>query len=597
MTTHRVTYKSYHHPFPTGWDHLYTYTADLMCLNSARPQAPTSTPEIQSISTPLIQEEWQITLARHPDRAFAAYITRGIRDGFRVGFHRDSPLGPAARNMPSALQHKQIISDYLANELARNRMLGPFPPGYIQGAHSNRIGVIPKGHNTGKWRLITDLSFPPGRSVNNGIHDSLCSLTYTTVDDIAARVTTLGQGTLLAKVDIEAAYRLVPIHPDDRPLLAINWEGHTYIDAMLPFGLCSAPKIFNAVADALAWHLHNSGVNHIDHYLDDFILLGAPNTTQCQDSLDTLDRECLRLGVPLAPHKRDGPTTCLTFLGIEIDTVHLLLRLPQDKLQRLAGILQDWSTKKWCIQRDLESLCGLLNHACKVVRAGRSFLRRMLDLLHETCHPPRGRIPIRINASFRSDLAWWLTFVRTWNGTSFLPPPPYLPKRQFTSDASGSWGCGAWHINSWFQIPWCTGSVTLSIAEKELLPIILACAAWGKTWSGLHIQCRCDNQVVVAGIRSRTSRVKGIMHLLRCLVFIEASYNFHLTAQYIDTHANHLADDLSRNKLSSFLCKVPLADPAPTPVSQQLWELLLNQQEDWTSPNWRAQFNIIFNRA
>ena len=141
------------------------------------------------------------------------------------------------------------------------------------------------------------------------------------------------------------------------------------------------------------------------------------------------------------------------------------------------------------------------------------------------------------------------------------------------------------------------GSVTLSIAEKELLPIILACAAWGKMWSGLHIKCRCDNQVEVAGIQSRTSRVKGIIHLLRCLVFIEASYNFHLTAQYSDTHANHLADDRSPNKLSSFLCKVPLADPTPTPVSQQLWELLLNQQEDCTSPNWRAQFNTTFNRA
>ena len=159
----------------------------------------------------------------------------------------------------------------------------------------------------------------------------------------------------------------------------------------------------------------------------------------------------------------------------------------------------------------------------------------MLDLLHETCHPPRGRTPIRINASFRSDLAWWLTFVRTWNGMPFLAPPPYLPQRQFTSDASGSWGCGAWYINSWFQIPWCTRSVTLSIAEKKLLPIILACAAWAKMWSGLHIYCRCDNQVAVTGIQSRTSRVKGIMHLLRCLVFIEASYNFHLTAQYIDT--------------------------------------------------------------
>ena len=265
-----------------------------------------------------------------------------------------------------------------------------------------------------------------------------------------------------------------------------------------------------------------------------------------------------------------------------MDTAHLLLRLPEDKLQRLTILLQAWSTKKWCFQKDLESLCGLLNHACKVIRAGRSFLRRMLDLLHETCHPPRGRTPIRINAGFRSDLAWWLTFVESWNGTSFLPPPPYLPHRQFTSDASGSWGCGAWHINSWFQIPWDIRSSPLSIAEKELLPIIVACWAWGRTWSGLHIQCRCDNQVVVAGIRLRSSKAKGIMHLLRCLVFIEAYHHFHLSAQYINTHANHLADDLFLPCQGSSCRPVPnpsLATPLGT-TPQPTGGLDLSQLED-----------------
>ena len=133
-----------------------------------------------------------------------------------MGFNCGSPLSPAHLNMLSARQHKQIIADYLANELALKRMLGPLPPHSIQGAHPNRIGMIPKGHNTGKWRLITDLSFPSGRSVNNGIPDCLCSLTYMTVDDVAAKVATL------AKVDTESAYRLIPIHPEDRLLLAIK---------------------------------------------------------------------------------------------------------------------------------------------------------------------------------------------------------------------------------------------------------------------------------------------------------------------------------------------------------------------------------------
>ena len=41
----------------------------------------------------------------------------------------------------------------------------------------------------------------------------------------------------MAKVDIESAYRLIPVHPHDRPLQAVLWQGQIYIDPMLPFGL------------------------------------------------------------------------------------------------------------------------------------------------------------------------------------------------------------------------------------------------------------------------------------------------------------------------------------------------------------------------
>ncbi len=83
------------------------------------------------------------------------------------------------------------------------------------------------------------------------------------------------------------------------------------------------------------------------------------------------------------------------------------------------------------------------------------------------------------------------------------------------------------------------------------------------------------------------------MHLLRCLTFVEAYYRMHIDSIYIDTHSNHLADDLSRNRLSSFLLKVPHADTSP---SLPLMDLLLDQQADWTSRAWRTQFGSIFSR-
>jgi hypothetical protein len=178
-----------------------------------------------------------------------------------VGFQYGAPLRSATANIPSAQQHPKVIHDSLQNELSRGRMLGLFvsseglPPLQI-----NRFGVIPKGYNTGKWRLITDVSFPRGRSVNDDIDSAPSSLSYISVDDIAAAATQLGPGALLAKVDIESAYQLIPVHPQDRPLLAVKWNNEIFIDLMLPLGLRSAAKIFNAVADSLNWYLQRKGI-------------------------------------------------------------------------------------------------------------------------------------------------------------------------------------------------------------------------------------------------------------------------------------------------------------------------------------------------
>jgi hypothetical protein len=275
-----------------------------------------------------------------------------------------------------------------------------------------------------------DLSFPPDRSVNDGIDPEFCSLSYTTVDHVADVAVRLGVGALLAKADIESAYRLIPVHPEDRPLQAVQWREQIFVDPMLPFGLRSAPKIFNAVADTLHWHLQQGGIRYLYHYLDDFIIVAPPQSSQCQQDLTLLQRECGRLGVPIAAHKTEGPSTCLVFLGIEIDTVVGELRLPEDKLRRLQSLLHQWGSRKVCTRKELESLIGMLNHACKVVRAARSFLRRMIDLLHsrssENRH--RGAVPIRLNTEFRADLAWWQSCIMLeWYFVPSKSPPAASP--------------------------------------------------------------------------------------------------------------------------------------------------------------------------
>jgi len=135
---------------------------------------------------------------------------------------------------------------------------------------------------------------------------------------------------MLAKVDIRSAFRLHPVHPADRHLLGMRWRSNAY--HCIPFGLQSAPKLFNILADFLAWIMENAGVSYHIHYLDDYLTMGPPESIRCQQNFDIFLSLCAELGVPLAVEKLEGPTTLLSFLENILDTKHMEIRLPTDKV-------------------------------------------------------------------------------------------------------------------------------------------------------------------------------------------------------------------------------------------------------------------------
>ena len=320
--------------------------------------------------------------------------------------------------MPSVKVHPAIVQQFIDSELREGRMFGPFAPDEIQyPVHISRFRVIEKKNQPGKFHLIVDLSYPPGMSVNDGISPELSSMSYTKVDDLVQGIWQSGVGSMLAKIDIKNAYKVVPVHPVDRHLLATAWRGKLFVDGALPFGLRSAPKIFTALADALEYIIKHHGVEHLWHYLDDYITVGKPGCEECATNLDIMMAVCHTLGVPLASNKIEGPASTITFLGILLDTLHMEIHLPPGKLCRLKQVIDEWSSKSWCIKRDLESLIGLHQHAGTIVKPGRSFLRQMIEL-NKIAHNPQR--PIRLNQAFHSDLAWWRLYLKAWNGTYML---------------------------------------------------------------------------------------------------------------------------------------------------------------------------------
>jgi len=101
-------------------------------------------------------------------------------------------------------------------------------------------------------------------------------LKYITINEAIKSIIQYGKGALLAKINIKSAYRLIPVHPEDRYMLGMQWNGGVYIDTYLPFGLCSDPKLFNLLVDLFAWIAQQHNISFLIYYLDNFLTIG-PN--------------------------------------------------------------------------------------------------------------------------------------------------------------------------------------------------------------------------------------------------------------------------------------------------------------------------------
>ena len=125
------------------------------------------------------------------------------------------------------------------------------------------------------------------------------------------------------------------------------WGGQCYVDRTLPFGLRSAPKLFNAVVDALLWIKREHGIKEAMHYLDDCLVFGSPGSQECEKAMGISLQLCKQLGVLVAPWKLEGPGMAISFLGILID-IKKELRLPGEKFSHLEGLISTWKGQKSC---------------------------------------------------------------------------------------------------------------------------------------------------------------------------------------------------------------------------------------------------------
>ena len=279
---------------------------------------PASPPtlELKRALTPLRLSQIEKELCNHPNKTWTKWLLQTLYDGVQVGYTgpRNERISP---NLHSALLNPAAIDKQLHEEVSRQRILSPFSKLPLKNLQCSGLGAVPK-KGSDKWRVIMHLSAPHGQSIND---KEEYTLHYSTIDDVVKLLSHFGPSALMPKVDLKSAFRIISVARRDWELLGLFWRGKYYIDTCLPFGLRSAPFLFNQFADALHWILAHNYNLHLIHYLDDYFIVGPPQSQTCQAAVQTMLNLCTtRLGIPIALDKLEGPDTAITFLGIEIDS-------------------------------------------------------------------------------------------------------------------------------------------------------------------------------------------------------------------------------------------------------------------------------------
>ena len=158
--------------------------------------------------------------------------------------------------------------------------------------------------------------------------------------------------------------------------------------------------------------------------------------------------------------------------------------------------------------------------------------------------------------------------------------PTTNPQVVLTSDASGSWGCGAFVGQQWFMLPWAGPVQESHITVKELAPIVVAALVLGQDWRGKTVLAHCDNSAAVAIVNMGFSRNPQAMPFRRCLTYLAAVKDFVIKATHIPGVDNTAADALSRNDLPSFHSCCPQAEELGTMIPQEVLDSILLGEPD-----------------
>lgn len=336
------------------------------------------THEIGGLPSQMKKLVWQHELSFVEDKDQRDYLSKGIEHGFRIVDNVQIP-SYECDNYSSCT--KPPAKTYIDNLFRDEICQGIVVQTNVKPHCVHAIGAISK--KDGTYRPITDCRRPLGSSINNYMDSTCHTFKHKTLDLLCDQ---LSRGDFMCCTDIKAAYRSSSIFPEHRKFQGFKWtcvEGRAayYYDTRLSFGLKCAPFIFNEISDFIVQSMYRRGYDKVVNYLDDYFCWGSTFFQECANTQNALIQLLGQLGFRIAWNKCSSPSTTCTYLGIEIDSRKMTMRLPREKMCRLMHELDFFKDRSRATLKQLQRLCGVLSYASRVVRGGRTFSRRVIDLL------------------------------------------------------------------------------------------------------------------------------------------------------------------------------------------------------------------------
>ena len=216
-------------------------------------------------------------------------------------------------------------------------MLGPFLVQPLNPLICSPVSMVEKKNSTDMCR-ITHFSYPRGGSINSFIDPEDCKTNYQTLDMAIKLVAKYGHGCYMVKEDFKSVFWNAPMCYNDLQLLGIKVQGQFFIDYYLTFGTAVSCQVFEKIASLIHWIAQRRAGFAFVHHLDDFFTVHKLGLV-CGEIMGTFKQAYQEIGMPISLDKLVGPVQVTEFLGLTIDSVLMVIRIPQDKLQDIKGIL------------------------------------------------------------------------------------------------------------------------------------------------------------------------------------------------------------------------------------------------------------------